>query len=149
VSTELGAAQRRLAIRTCAVLGLLAVPAAALGAALVGWQGAASATIGLGFVAVLFGVSALALARVADRRTSAGLVALLGGALGRIALYAVSLSLLTRVAWIHRPSLAITTGAAVAIVLALELRWLATTPRLFWIDAEASRPTAISHATGS
>jgi hypothetical protein len=149
VADATGADERLLARGALSVLAVLALPAAATAAVVGGLPAAASALIGLGFVLVLFGASALLLSWVAGRRPSTALAVLVGGVAGRLVLYAATLSALTQVAWIHRPSLALATGAAVAVTLAYELRVLSRTPRLFWVDAGAPRPSALTNATRS
>lgn len=144
-----GSQLRGLAGRTLVLLSLLAVPLVVVATWQLGWHAGASALTGVGFVLVLFGASALSLAWVSDRRPGTALAVLLGGALGRLALYAATLGALGTLTWVHRPTLAVATGVAVAVTLAAELRWLSRTPSLFWVDAEACRPTAVSHATRS
>ena len=144
-----GVEERLLARGALMVVLLLALPAAAIAAPIGGWPAVASALIGFGFVLVLFGVSALLLSWVAGRDPSTALGVLLGGVAGRLVLYAVVLNVLAQVAWVHRPSLAVATGAALAATLAYELRLLSRMPRLFWVDAGADRSPALSDATRS
>lgn len=149
---ERGTDERRLAAGAVWAVGLLALPAGVLAGLAAGWAGVVSALIGLGFVLVLFGAAAALLAWVAGRNPTRGLRGvgvLVGGALVRLALYAVVLVALARLTWLHRPSLAWATAAAIAITLAYELRLMARLPRLFWVDAEAARPTAVSNTTRS
>ncbi len=141
---------RGLARRVLALLAMLCVPAAGIA----GWLGdggaAVSAVIGVGFVALLFGVSGLLLAWVMERSAAHGLAILAGASMLRLVVYAAALSGLARLAWVDRTSLALATGGAVAITLFVELRSLARSPRLFWIDADAERTAAgVPHATRS
>ena len=144
-----GAEERLLARGALRVLGLLAVPVAGIAGTVGGWPAMVSALIGLGFVLVLFGGSALLLAWAADRAPSTALGLLLAGVWGRLILYFAVLSALAPLSWVHQGSLAAAAGVAVAVTLAYELRLLARTPRLFWVDAEAGRPSAASNATRS
>ena len=134
-----GAEERRLARGTWSTLGSLAVVLGIVAGVLVGPGGAASALVGVAFVGLLFGASGLALAWSAARGGGSALALLAGGALARLVLYAVALVGLGQLAWVHRPSLALATGAAVAITLAYELRALARRPQLFFIDARHGR----------
>jgi hypothetical protein len=138
VLPELAPDERALAIGATRLLSLLAVPSAALAWLLAGPSGAAGALVGLGLVLVLFGASAWLLAWVAARRSDAGIGLLVAGSAGRLVLYVVTLSLLSQVSWVHPRSLAVTTAAAIAVTLAYELRLLARTPRLFWLDPAAA-----------
>lgn len=137
--------ERRLAVGAVTVLGLLALPAMLAGYLAADWPGALSAAIGLGFVLVLFGAAAGLLAFVArrdPRRGLRGVGVLVAGAVVRVALYAATLYGLGQLAWIHRPSLALATVAAIAVTLAYELRLMAGMPRLFWLDTDLARPVA-------
>lgn len=140
-----GADHRRLATRALALLALIAVPVCAVAALVAGRPGVIGAVFGLGFVALLFAAASASLAWAVDHAPGAALGILLGGAVTRLAVYAVTLSGLSTVTWVHRPSLAIATGIGAALTLAAELVWLARTPRLFHVDAEAARPTAVVH----
>ena len=149
MSAALGAEERHLARGTLLTLGSLGVVVGIVAGLLIGPQGAASALVGVGFVALLFGVSSLALAWSAARGGESALALLAGGALARLVLYAVALAGLGQLEWVHRPSLALATGGAVAITLAYELRALARRPHLFFIDAQHGRPRVEPPATGS
>lgn len=129
----------RVAVVTLAVL---AAPVALVAWLVAGPGAALSAMIGLGLVLLLFGASAAALAWVAARRGGAGIGVLAGGALLRLPLYLLVLFALSGVSWVHGRSLAAATALAVAVTLGTELRMLARTPRLFWVDAAAARSTA-------
>lgn len=133
-----GADERRLATGAARALAVVAVPAAALAGVVAGWAGAVSALIGLVFVLLLFGAAAASLAYAVSREVNP-LGVLVGGAVARLLLYPALLLGLAQVPWVHRPSLALATAAAVAVTLAHELRLLSRTPRLFWVDAHAGR----------
>ncbi len=138
--------ERKLATGALSILGLLLVPAAGVAYAIAGWNGAVSAAIGLVFVAVLFGASAALTAWVAARDPhNAGIGILVLGAVVRLPLYFLALSLLSRLSWVHGRSLAAATAVAVAVTLAYELRLMARMPRLFHVDAAAARPTAVAN----
>lgn len=142
-----GADERRLVAGAATVLALLVVPVVVVAAWTVGWQGAISAVLGLGFVLVMFGGSALLLVRAAQRRDN-GVGVLVLGALVRLPLYLVCLAALNQVSWVHGRSLALATAVAVAVTLAYELRLIARSPRMFWIDPEAAA-SSVSDATRS
>ena len=144
-----GVAERRLATGAALTIGVLAVPVTGVAWLLVGPAGALSALIGLGFVLVLFGASAALLALVAARQAGAGIGILAAGAALRLPLYVGVLAALSEVPWVHGRSLAAATAVAVAVTLATELRMLATTPSLFWVDATAARPSALGNDTRS
>jgi hypothetical protein len=140
--------ERELAVGALRALALLAVPVAGGAAWLVGWNGAVSALIGLGFVLVLFGASAALLVWVAGRPgiDGAGSVGILVvGAMVRLPLYVAALFGLTQLSWVHGRSLAAATGIAVAVTLAYELRLLSRMPRLFWVDAQAGGSTTAAN----
>jgi hypothetical protein len=141
--------ERRLATRTGALLLGLAVLAAATAGLAVGGGAALSALVGVGLTAVLWGVSALLLVWASGRGKAHALEILVGGACVRLGFYLVILEALSGVSWVHRPSLAIATAVSLAVTLVAEMVWMSRLPRLFWVDAEASRPTAITHATRS
>lgn len=141
--------ERRLAVGAVQVLVVLAVPVAGVAALVAGSAGAISALIGLSFVFVLFGASAALLVWIAARRSNAAIGLLVLGAVVRLPLYFVALRLLERVSWIHGHSLAAATGLAVAVTLGYELRLMAKMPRLFWVDAAASQPSAATPDTRS
>lgn len=144
-----GSHERRLAVRTLAVLVALAAPIGAAGALFAGPTGALSALIGLGFVALLFGASAWLLVWTVGRSAGSALGILLGGVYTRLVLYAAALAGLAQLSWVHRPSLALATAAAFVATLAYEFVTLTRSPQLFWIDADAGRPDAVPHATRS
>jgi hypothetical protein len=146
---ELAPDERRLAVGAARVLGLLAVPAGASGWLAAGPSGAAGALVGLGLVLVLFGASAWLLAWVAARRDDAGIGLLVAGAAARLVLYLATLVALSRVGWVHPPSLAVATAAAIAVTLAYELRLLARTPRLFWLDPAAAPSPSVPGASST
>jgi hypothetical protein len=128
---------------------MLVVPVSGVAWLLTGPTGAISALIGLGFVALLFGASALLLVWSVGRSAGSALGILLGGLFARLVLYAAALAGLSQLSWVHRPSLALATAAAFVVTLAYELVTLARSPQLFWIDADAGRPDAVGHATRS
>ena len=138
--------ERKLATGALAILGVLLVPVAGVAYAVAGWNGAVSAVIGLAFVGVLFGASAALTAWVAARDPhNAGIGILVLGAVIRLPLYFLALSLLSRLSWVHGRSLAAATAVAVAVTLGYELRLMARMPRLFHVDAAAARPTAVAN----
>jgi len=144
-----GLDERRLAVGAVRALAVLGVPVVATAAFIAGSRGALSALVGLGFVLLLFGSSALLLARVAAHGEGRSIGLMVSGSVVRIALYLVVLNALGGLAWIHGRSLAAATAVAVAVTLAYELRLVANSPRLFWIDADARRPHPVPHATRS
>ncbi len=142
--------QRRLAVGAARVLTLLAPPTVGVAAAVAGWPGAIGALVGLGFVLVLFGASALLLSWVSARALAAsGVMILVVGSVVRLALYFVVLLGLSRVDWVHGRSLGAATALAIAVTLAYELRLLSRMQRLFWVDAGAGRPSATANDTRS
>jgi hypothetical protein len=138
--------ERQLALGALRVLVLLAVPAGAVSWLVAGPAGAVSALIGLGFVVVLFVGSAALLAWSARRGAETSLGLLAGGVVGRLLLYMLTLNLLSQFAWVHRPSLALSTMVAIVVSLAYELRLLARSPRLFWLDTAARSSTSVAGA---
>lgn len=140
--------ERRLAVGAVRTLALLAVPVVGVAGFVAGAPGVTGALIGLGFVLLLFGASAMLLLWAAARGNS-GIAVLTAGAAVRLPLYFLVLRLLDGVTWIHGRSLAAATGIAVAVTLAYELRLMATMPRLFWVDAAADRPSAATNDTRS
>lgn len=146
-----GVDERRLAVGAARAVAVLAIPVAAVAAIAAGPRGVVSALVGLGFVLLLFGTSALLLARVAAHGEGRSIGLMVSGSVVRIALYLVALNALGGLAWIHGRSLAAATAVAVAVTLVYELRLVARSPRLFWIDADADarRPHAVPHATRS
>jgi hypothetical protein len=141
--------ERRLAVRTGVLLLALATLAGLSAGIAIDGGAALSALVGVGLTAVLWGVSALLLVWAAERGKGAALGILVGGAAVRLGFYLVVLESLSQVAWVHRPSLAIATAVSLTVTLVAEMVWMTRLPRLFWVDAEASRPTALSHATRS
>jgi hypothetical protein len=144
VQPEVATDERQLARGAVRILTALAVPAAAVAWYAAGPAGLVGALVGLGLVLVLFGASASLLAWVAVRRTDAGIGLLVAGAAVRLVLYLITLSLLSQVSWVHPPSLAIATVTAITVTLAYELRLLARTPRLFWLDTAARPSTSVA-----
>jgi len=144
-----GAAERRLLVGAVATLTLLSVPVTAVTWTVIGPAAALSALIGLGLVLVLFGASAGLLTWVARRGTGSGIWVLTGGMAVRIPLYILALTLLGQLSWVHGRSLAAATAIAIVVTLAAELRLIARTPRLFWVDATATRPSAPANDTRS
>lgn len=138
-----GSGERRVAWAAVRSVVLLAFPIVGIAWAVAGTPGVLGAVIGLGFVLVLFGLSAWMLARAVERGQRSAMGVLVGGALGRLILYAAALMGLSNVEGIHRPSLALATAAAVVVTLAYELRLLARMPQMFWVETEqqgASNP---------
>lgn len=138
-----GSGERRVARGAVRAVALLAVPVVGAAAVVAGMPGVVGAVIGLGFVLVLFGASAWMLARAVERGQRSAMGVLVGGAVARLMLYAAALMMLSNVEGIHRPSLAWATAAAMVVTLAYELRLLARTPQLFWVETEqqgASNP---------
>jgi hypothetical protein len=142
-----GTDERKLVRGAVVAVSLLAVPAAAIAYASAGWHAAASALLGLGFVLVMFGGSAMLLVRAAERRDN-GIAPMVVGVLLRLPLYLVALAGLSQLSWVHGRALALATAVAVAITLAYELRLIARSPRMFWIDPEA-HASSVSDATRS
>jgi len=143
-----GRDERALVVGATTAVAVVGLPAGSIAYLVAGWNGAASAVIGLVFVWVLFAGSALLLVRAA-RQHRAGIALLVVGAAVRLVLYLVVLILLSQLSWVHGRSLALATAAAVAVTLAYELWLIARSPRMFWIDPEAVRPSAVSNATRS
>jgi hypothetical protein len=135
----------RLAKRASGLLVVLAVPTAAVAWSFAGAPGIVGALIGVGFVALLFGASSASLAWAVRNAPGLAVGVLAAGAFARLAIYAAALTALTGATWLHRPSLALSTGVATAVTLVAELIWLARTPSLFHVDAEAARPPAHAH----
>ncbi len=130
-----------LIVRTWLLLLVLGVVAATAAGQAVGSDGAISATVGVGLVAILFGVSVVLL-RWTVTRPQAALGVLLAGLGGRVVAYLVVLDAASNAAWLHGASLALATVAAFAITLVAELVWLARTPQLFALDP-APRPRGL------
>lgn len=143
-----GRDERTLVTGASVAIAVVGLPAGSIAYLVAGWNGVVSAMVGLGFVWVLFGGSALLLVRAARQRR-AGIATLVVGAVARVVLYLVVLTLLSQLSWVHGRSLALATAAAVAVTLAYELWLIARSPRMFWIDPEAVRPSAVSNATRS
>jgi len=143
-----GSNERRLLSGAVVGLTLVAVPSALVAHLTAGWAAVLSVLLGLGFVLLLFGGSALLLLRAAKQRTS-GILLLSVGAAVRIPLYLVSLLLLSRVTWIDARALALATLVGIAVTLAVELRVLARSPQMFWIDPQAPAASEVSDATRS
>ncbi len=143
-----GTDERRVLFGAIVGISLVAGPTALIAYLAAGWAALASAMVGLGFVLLLFGGSALLLLRAAKQRAS-GILLLSIGAAVRIPLYLVSLVLLSRVTWIDGRALALATLVAIAVTLAVELRVLARSPQMFWIDPQARAALEVSDATRS
>lgn len=129
--------ERELLAALVRLTAVLALVAAILGGVLVGPAGAASAVAGVALVAPSSVGAAAALAWAAPRGPRAALVALGGGVVGRLVVYALALSGLARVPWIAWSSLAGAVAASLAVTLGFELRELARRPRLLWVDPDA------------
>lgn len=118
MSDPLAPVAGRVLRRVLAVALGLGAAATGLGAALVGPGGAAGAAVGtlLGAILVAGGVPGLRRPRGRSPLTPVAV------SLGlRLVLYASALALVSRVAWIHGPSLALATAASVAALLAVGL----------------------------
>lgn len=144
-----GKPERRLARQTSSFLGVLGIVVVAVAWLVVDAPAALSAAVGVGFVGLLFGAAAWLLVWAVDRSPGLTVAILVGGVVTRLMLYAAALFGLSRVDWIHRPSLAMATATAVLITLTYEVRALIRAPELFWIDADAGRPQVVPHATRS
>jgi len=141
-------AVRSLLVRTVVTLSIIAVIVAIVAGFVAGTAGVIGALIGVGLVLVLFAGSAGLLLVTLHRNSAKAFAVLAVGAIVRLAVYGSTLVALTRVEGIHRPSLAIATGIAISIALVQELRALARTPSLYWVDASISAGPA-SPATRS
>jgi hypothetical protein len=120
------ASTRRLARVTALTLVVLLAVAIPSGLAIAGRGGAASAALGVGLTAVLFGGGLVSLHRTPRGSTSFGPLAAAFAL--RIVLYASALALVTRAEWVHGPSLAFATAASIAVMLAVELVAVAREP---------------------
>lgn len=149
MATDAGRDERRLAVGALQALAGLALPVAGVGALAAGADGVVSALTGLGLVAVLFAGAAGLLVLMADRRPTTAIWVMVMGVPVRLLAYAAVLAALAGSGWVHPASLAAATGLGVAVTLAFELRLLATTPRLFWIEPDTERPRAVTNATRS
>lgn len=141
--------ERHLVTGALRALAVLAVPAAGLGALAAGVAGALGAVTGLALVALLFAGAAGLLCLVADRRPTTALAVMISGIPARLLAYAAILNALGGSGRVHGPSLAAATVLGIAITLAVELRLLASTPRLFWVEPDRVRPQAVINATRS
>lgn len=139
---------RQLCRASLTTLAVVAVPVVSGAGWIVGPDGALGALVGIGLVAVLFGVSTWLLA-VATRRRDAGIGLQVAGAMLRLPLYLAVLLSVSGVPAVHGRSLAAATAIAYAVTLVVELRLLAGMPRLFWVDAAATRPAALGYDTRS
>jgi hypothetical protein len=149
VRAETGRDERRLATGALWALGALAVPGSLTAGLVAGASGVAGVLVGLGLVALLFAGAAWLLSLVVTARPTTALGVMVMGVVARLLAYAAVLTWLDGTGWVHRPSLAAATGLGIALTLAIELRLLAATPRLFWIDADTDRPQAVGNATRS
>jgi hypothetical protein len=105
--------------------GLIVAPLIVLVAGLVsGWDGAASAAIGLGIVLVNFLLNALIVGRAAKISPTALGGAALGGYIVRLTLIVVALVLLRHVSWIVLPWLGFTIVGAHLGLLFWETRYI-------------------------
>lgn len=127
-----------LAARTWGLLLLLAAASSAIAGTVVGGGAALSALVGVGLIAILFGVSVVLL-RWTATRPNAAVGILLGGLGARIGAYLLVLDAVSSTSWVHGASLALATAAAFAVTLVAELVWLARTPQLFTVDTEVRR----------
>jgi hypothetical protein len=139
-------ATRRLARVTFIAIALLLAAASALGGLVLGRPGAGSAALGVALSGVLFGGGLLGLHRPQGRATAMGPVAVAFAV--RIVLYALALALVTRVDWIHGPSLALATAASIAVLLAVELIAVAKLPGAE-VEPSLGRRTNGTNASGA
>lgn len=109
---------RRVLGRVLLVAVVLGAGAAAVSGVLVGPGGAAGAVVGTALGTILVAGGVPGLRRPRGRSPLGPVVVSLGL---RVVLYAASLALVSRAAWIHGPSLALTTAASVACLLAVGL----------------------------
>lgn len=124
----------RMLARTAALAVLvLALPIVGGAAVLHGTEGAAGASAGLALVFVLFGVAALLHGRGARLSPQAWAALAAAGFGGRLLLYTVALTALSRVDALHWPSLALATAFGIAGTLAAELWILTKRSELFWV----------------
>jgi len=118
--------------------GLIITPVVVLVAGLVsGWDGAASAAIGLAIVFVNFLLNAFIVGRAAKISPTAIGGAALGGYIVRLALILVALVLLRHVSWISLPWLGLTIVGAHLGLLFWETRYIS-----LQLGAPGLRPSA-------
>lgn len=129
--------EQEVALALARATGLLAAGAVVVGALLGGVASALSALAGVGLVALLGLGASLGLVWAAGRGPRAALVALGGGVLGRLVVYALALSGLARSEWVAWPSLAGAVVVSLVVTLGIELREFARRPRLLWVDPDA------------
>jgi len=120
------ASTRRLATVTAVTFLILLLAAVTAGWLVQGRGGALSAGLGVTLTGVLFGGGLASLHRTAAGSGSFGPVAAAFAV--RIVLYASALALITRAEWVHGPSLAASTAASIAVMLAVELVAVAREP---------------------
>jgi hypothetical protein len=118
-SRRAAASTRRLARVTAVSLVCLLLAAVGAGWVAMGRDGALSAALGVALTGVLFGGGLVSLHRTAAGSGSFAPVAVAFAL--RIVLYASALALITRAEWVHGPSLAASTAASIAVMLAVEL----------------------------
>lgn len=133
----MSAPEREVAGTLARATAVLALLAAVIGSVRGGPAEAASALAGVGLVALLGLGASLALVWAAGRGPRAALVALGGGVVGRLVVYALALSGLARIEWVAWPSLAGAVVVSLVVTLGIELRELARRPRLLWVDPDA------------
>jgi len=115
---------------------VLMLAAALVGGGVAGRAGALSALAGASLVAVLAVTSAAALTLASSRGPRAVLLALGGGVVARLVVYALALSGLAGLPWVSWTSLAGATVVALVITLGYEVAHLARRPRLFWMEID-------------
>lgn len=127
-------AERGLARATVLLTVGVAVPVVIVAAVLRGGPGLLGAGIGAGLVLLMFACSGLLLARSHRLAPAAFLGVALVGTLLRFLGYGALLVVLEPVAGIDRGSLALGTAVVLATSLGWELRAVARTPQLFWLE---------------
>jgi hypothetical protein len=142
-----GRAELRLGLRAVMVLAALAVPVTAVAAAIQGARGALGAIAGMTLVAVLFGGGGLVQAMAARRGVAQMGSTVMVGLGARLLTYLIALVALAQVDVLHRPSLAVATLLGVIAATAYEMRVMARTPQLFWVETGRGR-TAPQGAAG-
>lgn len=122
-------------------LAVVAVPVVGGAAAWSGLGGVYGAVAGLGLVAIMFGGS-VAVLRVGTRRLSDPRQVLMLAGAGfcvRLLCYALVLILLSMIPGLDRIAVAAGVFAGVVVTLGAEMRAVANTPRLLWLDPADTR----------
>jgi hypothetical protein len=126
----------RLLVGIVRLSALLVAASAVVGGLVGGRAQALSALAGAALVAVLAITSAAALAFASTRGPRAVLLALGGGVVVRLVVYALALSGLAGLPWVSWTSLAGATVVTLALTLGYEIAHLARRPRLFWVEID-------------